>query len=328
VAIVEFIKNIFRYHKAKIFLFVVLSLVFSVVYFPYNDLSDKISAIVSEQTGNSVYLQFDDLSLGFLPQPGLKMTNVLAETAMASDIRAKTVRVAPSILGLLTMKPHFGKIQADDLFKGNLNLSLSNSSKIKAPMAVNADLDYIHFDIKQILKTFPQVPITATGNASLTANIDADLDMQSQPEGDFALQGAKILIPAFSLNLPQAGGDIALPKLTLEKLLVKGKLKNGKLIFNDTMLGTTKDDLYAKIGGDIDLRVTPGSGAVINYYNLVIDFTIKENLKTQLGSYMALLDGMFGRFKSQSLDGSRYTFRMQFNPFNDPMPIFSSANKQ
>lgn len=298
--------------------------VFFIAFFPYNDLSDKISAMVSEQTGNSVYLQFDDLSLGFLPQPGLKMTNVLAETSMASDIRADALKVAPSILGLITMKPYFGTAQADGLFKGDLHVSLSNSSKIKAPKAVNADVEYVHFDLKQLLKTFPQVPFSANGQASLSADIDADLEMKSQPEGDFALKANKVIVPAFSLNIQQMGGAVDLPKLAMDSIVVKGKLKNGKLTFNDTKIGSIKDDLFAQIGGDMDVRVLPGNGLIVNYYNLAFDFTIKQNLQAQLGSYMPLIDGMFGRFKSQSLDGTRYRFRMQFNPFNDPMPNFTN----
>ncbi|MCB9073487.1 MAG: type II secretion system protein GspN [Bdellovibrionaceae bacterium] len=323
-AIVTFLGNIFRYHKAKIFLFFILIIAFFVMFFPYNDLSDKVSAVVSENTNNSVYLQFDDLSLGFLPQPGLKMTNVLAETAFASDIHADVLKIAPSILGLITLKPYYGKAQAEGLFKGDLDISLSNSSRIKAPMAVNADIDYAHFDLKELLKTFPEIPFSASGTGSLNADIDADLELKSQPDGNFSLKTNRVIIPSFSINLPQAGGNVDLPKLSMDSIMVKGLLKNGKLTFSDTKIGTIKDDLYLLLGGDMDVRVVPGSGLVVSYYNLAIDFTIKQSLQAQLGSYMPLLDGMFGRFKTQSLDGNRYRFRMQFNPFNDPMPNFTA----
>ena len=134
----EFLKNIFRFHKAKILLFFGLIVAFVVVFFPYDDLSDMITSQVAEASGNSVYIQFEDLSVGFLPQPGVKMSNVVIEHPLiAGELRADTLKAAPSILAAIKQLPLL-RLKMENLFKGNLDLTTSPAAKMNAPMAINA----------------------------------------------------------------------------------------------------------------------------------------------------------------------------------------------
>lgn len=317
------LKNIFLYHKSKIFLCFALIFGFVVLFFPYDDLGDSVTAIVANNTGNTIYVQFDDLSLGFLPQPGIKMSNVFVETPFASEIKADTLKVAPSILAFFTRKP-LGRATAENLFSGALDVSISNSNKIKADQAVAADIEFIDFNLNDLVKAVVPFPMKAIGTASLNALVDIDLEMKSQPEGDIALVSPKLSVPAFSFDTYMNGvkQSMAVPTLNLGKVQIKGKLKNGKVLFADTVIGSAKDDLFAKIGGDIDLRIAPNN-VVVSYYNLAIDLTLKETFIKNLGTYAGMIDLMIGKYKSQSLDGTRYAFRLQFNPFNDAFPNFA-----
>ncbi|MCC6137065.1 MAG: type II secretion system protein GspN [Bdellovibrionaceae bacterium] len=317
------IKNIFLHHKSKIFLCFALIFAFVVVFFPYDDLGDTVTSLVANNTGNTIYVQFDDLSLGFLPQPGIKMSNVFIETPFASEIKADTLKVAPSILAVFTGKPLMRAI-AENLFSGNLDVSLSNSNKIKADQAVAADIEFLDFNLNDLVKAFVPFPMKANGTASLNALVDIDLEMKSQPEGNVSLISPKLSVPAFSFETNTNGikQSMAIPTLNLGKVQIKGQLKNGKVLFTDTVIGSAKDDVFAKIGGDIDLRIAPNN-VVVSYYNLAIDLTLKETFIKNLGPYGLLVDGMIGKFKSKSLDGTRYAFRLQFNPFNDAFPNFA-----
>lgn len=325
----EFIKNIFLFHKSKILLFFLMILVFMVAFFPYDDLSDTITAQVANATGNTVYLQFEDLSVGFLPQPGIKMANVLFESPFASEIRVDSLKVAPSILALLQMKP-LARIKASNLFKGELDLSTSSSSKIKAPQAISADVEYSNFDLNSLVKALVPFPMKAIGTANLNAVVDLDLEMKSQPEGQLQLASPRVQIPAFNFEslTPSASGRpvsqaIAIPAINLGRVQIKGVLKNGKLAFADTVLGSNKDDIFAKVGGDMDIRTTP-AGVVPTYYNLQFDVTFKDSFLKSLGSYGSMLEILLGKDKIvQSPEGKRFMFRMQFNPNVDAMPNFA-----
>lgn len=319
----EVLKSLFTHHKSKIFLFFSLVLVFIIVFFPYDDLGDLITAEVANATGNTVHVQFDDLALGFLPQPGIKMTQVFIETPMVSELKADVLKIAPSFLSLITRKP-MGRVKAENLFGGNLDLSISNSNKLQAPMALSADLDYTDFDLNEVVKSLVPIPMQANGRANLVADIDFDAELKSQPDGTVNLTSQKVAIPSFSFDANMNGikQTMSIPALNLGQLKIKGQFKNGKVLFNETVIGSAKDDIFAKIGGDIDLKVSPNNTAV-SYYNLAIDLTLKDTFIKDLGSYSAMLDMLIGKYKSKSLDGTRYAFRFQFNPNVDAFPIFA-----
>lgn len=319
----ELFKRIFLENKSKILLLFLLVIAFAVVLFPYDDLGDLITAEVANATGNTIHVQFDDLALGFLPQPGIKMTNVFIETPFVSQLKADVLKIAPSLLSLFNRKP-MGRVKAENLFGGTLDLSVSSSNKIKSPMALSADLDYSDFDLNEMVKTLVPIPMKAHGKASLTADVDFDAELKSQPDGTLLLTSQKVAIPSFSFDANMNGIKqmMSVPALNIGQLKVKGQFKNGKVLFADTVIGSAKDDIFAKIGGDIDLKVSPNSTNV-TYYNLAIDLTLKDTFIKDLGSYSAMLDMMIGKYKSKSLDGTRYAFRFQFNPNTDAFPIFA-----
>lgn len=319
----ELFKRIFLENKSKILLLFLLIIAFAVVLFPYDDLGDLITAEVANATGNTMHVQFDDLALGFLPQPGIKMTNVFIETPFVSQLKADVLKIAPSLLSLFNRKP-MGRVKAENLFGGTLDLSVSSSNKIKSPMALSADLDYSDFDLNEMVKTLVPIPMKAYGKASLSADVDFDAELKSQPDGTLLLTSQKVAIPSFSFDANMNGIKqmMSVPALNIGQVKVKGQFKNGKVLFADTVIGSAKDDIFAKIGGDIDLKVSPNSTSV-TYYNLAIDLTLKDTFIKDLGSYSAMLDMMIGKYKSKSLDGTRYAFRFQFNPNTDAFPIFA-----
>lgn len=317
-----FIRSLFTQHKMKIFLFSAFSTVFVLLLFPFGDLSDWASAKVSAATGNNVYVQFDDMGLTLNPFPAIYMTNVSAEVARSPEITLTELSVTPSIIGAIKQKI-MGRVQGAGLFQGEIDLNVSGSSKIRDPQALSAQLEFVDFNIKDTMKSVsPNIPVAPSGRGSVSANVDFEPAMKTQPEGDVTVQLQKLQVPAFSVPLA-AFGSLPVPGLNLDKVQLKGKLKGGKLQISETVLGSPKDELSGKISGEMDMRFMPNfSNFNVGAYNLAVDITIRDGLQNQLGSYMGIVDGMVGRFKSSSLGGTRYSFRMQARSFQDP-PQFS-----
>lgn len=306
------LKLVFQ-RKKKIFIFFLACALFTFLLFPFGDLSDKISAEIPALTQNGIqYIQFDDVSLGMIPQPALTLSSVKAETAQL-ELAIDELSVAPSLAGLLKQKP-YGHIYGEGLYGGNLDLSVSGSSKLKDKDAVTVDLDYSSFNMKELLRGMQQnLPVVISGTGQLKAQVDLDPTMKSQPDGDITLVVSKLQIPNFSLA---ALGDMALPGLNMEKLQLKGNLKNGKFTINETVLGSNKDDFSGKVSGTMDMRFAPNmSGFNMGAYNLAVDITFRENLLSQLSLVMPLLDGFIGNFRQNNMGGQRYTFRIQADSF-------------
>ena len=324
----EMIKNIFRHHKAKIILFFVSIIAFVFLFFPYDDLSDLISEQVANATNNTVHIEFEDLALGFLPQPGIKMSNVLVEHPISGEVRADIIKASPSLLALIKQLPLM-RIKAENLFKGDLDVTTSPARTLKDPMAINADIEFTNFDLNSLIKAVVPIPMKANGSMSLNALVDVDMEMKGQPDGEIQLTSPKVDIPAFSIdiNTPTASGSnikqtIGIPKLNLGKVQIKGKIKNGTLTFADSVIGSDKDSLFAKIGGNISIRTTP-AGVVPTYYDVQLDLTMKKALLDSLGSYAGMIDFMVGKYGQPVAGGKRYMFRLQMNPAVDMSPNFA-----
>jgi type II secretion system protein N len=322
-----FIKSLFTQHKMKFVMFYFLCAVFIVLFFPFGDLSDKITTEVAAATGNAVYVQFDDLGLTMIPQPALKMVNVVAELQQAPELTMTQLSVAPSLAAIFKRKA-LGRAYGEGLYQGNLDLSVSGSSKIKDADAMSATIDYSGFDLKEMIKALQKtqsLPLTASGTGQINAQMDFTPNMKTQPDGDISFGVRQMQIPAFNIPLAAIGGSLPVPGLNLDKVQFKGKMKDGRLLISDTAFGTPKDELYAKISGDMAVKIAPNaSNFDFGAYNLAIDLTIREGLQAQLSSYLGLLDGFVGKYKQPTAGGTRYAFRVQGRSFQDPAPQFSA----
>ena len=68
-AILGFVRDIFKIHKLKIFTVVFSALLFFVMLFPFDDLSDLVTEKVAVATNNQVFLTFERLNLSLFPGP-------------------------------------------------------------------------------------------------------------------------------------------------------------------------------------------------------------------------------------------------------------------
>ena len=323
--VIEFLKQIFLFHKMKIFIFFVLCFLFFITLFPLTDLGEKV---VSETAASGIYLEFESMDLNFFPRPSVSMEKVMADTSMVDVVEVDHLKVTPSILSLLqfavTRKLRVGAdVAAQGLWGGDVDLQVSSSSKIKDPQAVEVNVLVTALDLKRMIKNLaPQSPVMPSGLATLTALVDVDPSMKTQPEGSVDLSVNSFQIPQF--ELPTAFGAVQIPNLSLQKVSLKGLLKNSVLTIKEANFGTSQDELLLKASGEINVRIMPGGMTSVSFYRLAIDLTMKKSLQTKLGSTASVFDSFLGKFSAGNTgDSQRYAFRIEGNGFQDPMPKMS-----
>ncbi len=323
--VIEFLKQIFFFHKMKIFIFFVLCFLFFIVLFPLTELGEKV---ISETAANGIYLEFESIDLHFFPRPSVSMDKVMAETPMLDSIEADHLQITPSILSLIqfafTKKLRVGAdVVAQGLWGGDLDLQLSASSKIKDPQAMEVNIQVNALDLKRMIKTVaPQFPATPSGLASLVALVDVDPTMKTQPEGNVDFNVNALQVPQF--ELPTAFGAVQIPNLALQKVSIKGQLKNSILTIKEANLGTAQDELFLKASGEVHMRIMPGGMTSVSYYRLALDLTMKKSMQAKLGSTASVFDSFLGKFSAGVRgDSQRYAFRIEGNGFQDPMPKMS-----
>lgn len=323
--VLEFIKNIFRFHKMKIFLLSLFSFIFVILLFPLTEIGEKIVAEVN--ASGIVYLEFESMNLTFFPRPAVVMTEAHVEAPMIDSIDIRELRVAPSILALTQflftkkLKP-YATVLANGFFQGQLTAQTSSSSKIKDPDALQVDLDYEGFDLKDLVKSlFPQSPVMPSASGVVKSKLDVDPTMKTQPEGVLELALDQLTFPQF--DLPTAFGALSIPSMSFRKVIFKGQLKNGKLLLKEAQIGSNQDELFVKISGDVDVRIFPGGSPTVSYYSLAVDLSLKKSLQSKLGGTADALQAYLGKYSSATSEGQRFAFRIQGAGFNDPMPQIS-----
>lgn len=304
-AIVIFFRFVFS-NKWKMLLTFSMTLLFLFLLFPLGDLNDLISSQVSKLTGNTVFLQFENMHLNPLTT-SISLEKVYVETPQISSLSSDTVSISPSISALIAKKPG-GKVTAKGFLKGEVEISLYpaastsggvDKSKIEV-MASNISLK----EASQVAN----IKLPIKGELSLSAQAIADLTMTEQPELDLSLTIIKFEMASTSVPL-QDFGQLALPEIKLGKVELKGRLANGKFTIENGKLGTNKDEFYGEIKGDLAITFQNMNGQVtpfIGAYNLSLDLKATKSFKDKAKLFLQFFDG----YKIETGSVSNYKFKI------------------
>jgi type II secretion system protein N len=329
--VLDTLKNIFRYHKKKIgFFFASISLCL-VLLFPYDDLSDFITLQVTRSTQSNVYLQFDGLSFGFLPQLGIKMDNVVLESVYAPTLALKSLGFAPKMLSLVTGSPG-GVIKAYGLFHGDAHIDFgsSNQLKIDGPeMGLGLDLTQIRLDeFSRFLKDSTQFPLSMKGLTQLNSQIYVDPSFKEPPKGDLNLVIKGFEIPASQIPLNMGGARMSFPfpAIKLAEIKIQGQLKDRRLLIKEGTIGKPGNDLNGTLTGDLIVDILPGGQVKLGGYDIKVNLNLSDSLKAQLSGILGFVDSFQGigeKYKFDSLNGVRYTMRLNARSM-DSLPRITS----
>lgn len=326
--ILQPIINVFKFHKFKMFLVLLFTVIFIVAMFPYKEISDIISNQISKATRNQVQMSFEDLGLSLYPF-GISAQNVyIATPALTTPLFVKRIYISPSILSLLSFKPG-GSFRAEDIWGGNITATLTHqgqghsNNKDSKVARIELALDKVH--IGELLE-WMKAPAKMTGHISGKADLRLDLMAYDHPRGTFNLSGANVELPSV---ISMQGMDLMLPEGQFRRLALVGQLQNGKMNLTEGTLGQPNDVIYGKVKGQMDLT-TRKMGASVTFvpgpYDFSFDLNFGKDAESKLGTMVGtvLLNNKGGR--SATLDGgARYIFSISGYPRG--IPSFQPLNQ-
>lgn len=299
-----------RHKKKTILASVIAAFIFTIVLFPYDDLSDMITELIAKNSQNQVFVQFDELGIGFFP-PSLKMTKVDVETQfLPSAIKADVLRLAPSVAGFLAFSPGFNA-SIQNVMKGNLNLTYRSGKKIDDSTRMQKiDVDLVKIDMGGVSK-FASLPIELQGQISAEISAEIDPNFTDQPSADVEIKLLKFRLPPSTIQVPMGGGflPVALPNIELTSLNVKGRLKGAELIIEDGLIGKAGDPINGVFKGKIGLRLRRQGNAVLQEwggYELKLKLSLDRNVESDFASYL----GFISSYKTLTGAGSTYALRL------------------
>lgn len=325
-SILDPILNLFRFHKMKFVAVILLTAVFGLLIFPFDDLGDLISAKISESTNGAWYVQFDELNLAFFP-PGVSTERVIVESNTLPALNADTLDIKPWILGALTAKTGVA-LEAAGVFNGQVAVDYREGEKLPAGHRLqDIVLNAADINLQQLfdyLRTGNLANLAMQGSLGLQSTLKIDPSMGRQPVGDLTLQASGLSLPNPSFNVPNLG-PVLLPTLRLGKLNLQGKMNDGKLNIEDLAFGGPNEDLSGKIKGELGLKLNRDPSGVrpqFGAYNLRVDLTVKKdfieaNSKGPMGLVFAYING----FRQDSGQNARFNFTVSGPNFLAPAQL-------
>lgn len=242
---------------------------FTYLNFPYDKLKDKIFSQVEQKTGfkcDAAEVK-TTWTLGFV----FKGVELSHRAFNIPQIRLSHLKVSPSLLSLLFFRP---KMKFEVGFtEGALSGHLQQKGKTQdielAFESLNLGKDFkgmLPVDLQGILQGEFQV----AGDLAQMKELDGALDIRVQK---FGLAQMSVL----NMNLPQ---------ISLSKMLLRGTLKNEKLLIEKMDIGGEKEDLQANASGELQLDSQNFNNSKLN---LNVKFKLSEKMKKEFQLFLPFI---------------------------------------
>lgn len=318
-------------HKLFVGLVFVFTVLFAVLLFPFNDLSDAITSAVARQTNNQVYLQAKELNFHLIPTPAVSARELKVETALP-PIEAQWAKITPSLFSVIfssftIIKAARGDVEAarslgskigmsisaEGVFGGEASLNMSAGSKGESGLQRSrVSMSFEEINLKDVQR-WADLSINLQGRANFASDMQFTPDFQEQPEGDYELQMAEFKMPAGTVQIPmgEASFPVNLPTLTLKKVVLKGRMSAGKFIIEEGLFGQSQDPIYGRIRGQLDVRLLPQGGAVVpsfGVYDLTVDLNTSPEIQKDKTLSLAFAPIESAKTPNAS-GGAKYTFK-------------------
>lgn len=307
-------------NKFKIIFTLLLTVFFIILLFPLSDLNDSISSQISKITSNNVFVQFDDMHLNPLTA-SVSFDKIYIETPQTSAFTSDELSLSPSIASLLSKKAG-GTLHASGFLKGDLQISIHPASTTNGVEKSKIEISANNINLKEA-REVANIRLPIKGQLNLSTQSVADLTLSEQPELDLNLSIIKFEMASTFVSLNDFG-QIALPEIKLAKVELKGHLANGKFLIENGKLGTTQDELFGDVKGELGISFQNTNGQltpVIGSYNISLDIKAQQSFKDKAKLFLSFLDG----YKVDTGTTSHYKLRIsaaalgmspQFAPLN------------
>ena len=308
-------------HKSKWLLFILLSIVFFLIRFPYKETVRYL--LTQAQSKSSVEFQYKSFYIQPLgPWLVFKNPEISGTGKIKSFLKVDQIKLRPSYKSLWQLKP--GALIHLKWFPNSL-ISIQIRKKI---IKKNSARWLAHIKARNLpphkLRTL--APFLAQMKGTLNGDIELLLDPKftTQPKGFWNISAKKIQSKALSYTFPGAVGTINLPPLEWSKIHSQGKIQEGEFVISDLNLGAEKDAFQLKMRGLVSLDfVKSGFSKKVRprfkSYHLGLDILVHEDLKPRL----YFLDLFFSAAGSQTLKGQRYLAKIKGSTaqFFDMTPV-------
>jgi type II secretion system protein N len=310
------IRNLIGFHKGKILIVLLCSILIIILRFPSDDLADFVTAKISAATGGAWYVQFDKMGFALLPF-GIKTEKVVIESAaLPAALHAESLLIKPWLLGAIFAKVGVD-IDATGLFKGHLNFIFRDGEKLKSGERMK-DLTIVAEDLAlaplfEFLRQGNMTSLDLHGSVNLDSKMDLDPLFDRQPLGQISVKMAGLIAPSQSFATQM--GPIQTPTLKLGKLALLAKVSDGKIAIDELSFGSPNDDMNGKIKGDLMLmlkRDAMGVRPQMGAYDLKIELSVKKSFMdagAKSGAGLAFM--LIEKFKQNTPQGAKFAFRIK-----------------
>ena len=302
-------------HFKKFLIFIFLSFVFLLIFFPTQDLRDMITSQVSFATQKRAYLQMESFGFSLIPV-GIDVSSMQFEMAGLPGVKADALHAYPSVfalLGAIANPMNFasnpaGEYIVDGIFRGNIHVKIQSGKKSEAGNPrTSIDINAENLALDEVRNAF-KLPFPLKGSVNLNSTSLIDMTLAEQPE----IQPLVLSIDRFSLgasSLNTQMGPVALPELSLKQVRLEGRLVGSKFHIDQGVIGSPQDDLSGTIKGNITVNFVSQGGGVIpqlNGYNFDVNLKMKKEFEDKAQLFLILIS----RFKTPVDGGSQYKFKM------------------
>jgi type II secretion system protein N len=285
--------------------FLISYVAFFVLLFRYSDLSELVSSLVARGTGGMVALRFQDLRPNFLVG-SVTLSDVRVETPQLPTLRAGSLTLSPRLASLLTGRAG-GRVQATDLFNGDLDLSVRQVPNPSQKDAVLFDIDLSseRMDLEQLTSTLPS-PIPLAGRINLGFEIQLDPTMTVAPKtlgnSEVVLSASgPVTIKANTLTVNTMLGPLALsiPEIKLSRATFRGRLNENRLEVLELILGDDKKDpLLLMVRGEVGVQVSPGgAGWRVDRYDLKVRLDVQNQVIDEILGPFAMMKSQLEAYR-------------------------------
>jgi hypothetical protein len=189
-----------------------------------------------------------------------------------------------------------------------MDLSFQQSGKTNQVVEIESE----NLELRDIL-SLTSMKLPLSGKVSVAANADIDGTFAEQPKAEMDIQINKFDLSSDSIQTPL--GPLNLPPLSLNKVNMKGEMKDGRLTIEQLTAGQSSDEMQANVKGRLDLRVNPGMQMIPGQFDLEVRITAKESFKQKAGLFLSFLNA----YQKPGPDGATiYAFRIKGNNFYMP----------
>ena len=313
--ILKITKKWFYTYKKQCYVFLVLSVLFFFIQFPYNEsilyLLDKAKEY-SQFAFNMNYKSFYLNPIGG-PAVVFKEPEIQMETT-GQILKAEHLALYPSYKALLTFQPGGGFTikWSDSELVFHIRKKKINKEKTGLLVSIKTNrLNIFH------LRAFFPLLSKLSGFIRLNAELLIDPEFSQAPQGFWTLSAQNVKSRSLSYTFPGSIGTISLPAFQWNRIQSSGTMENGQIFITDTFIGEKADPFQIKTRGIVTLNYYPQSFSrvprvQIRNYDLGMEIITHSNIKPRL----YFLDILFSSVESKTAYGSHYLALLQGNSAN------------